>query len=54
MILTELEIEVIRSMLSGHFDTLEECIQPEEWQGKAECRERDECIQKLKRLGLIT
>lgn len=29
-------------------------VWPEEWQGKAECPERDECIQKLKRLGLIT
>lgn len=27
---------------------------PEDWRGKAKCRERDECIVKLKRLGLVT
>ena len=30
-----------------------ECI-PKEWQGKEKCRERDECLEKLKLLGLVT
>jgi len=29
-------------------------IWPEEWRGLTKCRERDECIAKLKKLGLIT
>lgn len=25
----------------------------EEWQGKKKCRERDECLEKLKKLGVV-
>lgn len=67
MTLTRLEISVISMMLSktddddavlpwreGFSDLNNPEIWPEEWRDKAKCRERDECIAKLKRLGLVT
>lgn len=60
--LTRLDIEVI-VYLSGKGETDYECCPPKpgnnwegwpaEWAGIEKCRERDECIQKLKKLGLI-
>jgi thymidylate synthase (FAD) len=55
--LSRLDIEVIRAMFqnsleAGNQFTFGEAEHPE-WQGKEKCRERDECLEKLKLLGLI-
>lgn len=61
--LTRLDIEVIQSIADElrnedrarnfKVDLEDATFSPKEWQGLEKCRERDECIEKLKRLGLI-
>ncbi len=62
MVLTRLEIEVIKNVVGYRGDPIRYSSEqdlpglrnlvPDEWL-KEKCRERDECIEKLKRLGLI-
>jgi len=59
--LTRLDIEVIRKIMvlsnTNRTDTLEDHFnnsQPEEWANLTRCRERDECRNKLKILGVLT
>lgn len=57
MSLTRLDIEMA-TMMSGFVEnarTVGDFMehQPDEWKGKTNCRERDECLAKLKRLGII-
>jgi len=56
MHLTALDVQVLRELsdrlLSGTFENLND-LWPYEWRGKEKCRERDECIAKLRRLGFI-
>lgn len=57
MFLTRLDIEYIDRIINtlGTDYSEEEVIslQPEEWQGKKSCRERDEFLHKIKRLGIL-
>lgn len=55
--LSRLDQEVIRRLVErGHLPATEadfwECQDPS-WQGLSRCRERDECMDKLRRLGLL-
>lgn len=59
--LQRLEVAAGMDRLAAYFAALKDfssypysSIWPEEWRGKEKCRERDECIAKLKRLGLIS
>lgn len=46
--LTRLDAEALRRLVCG---ATGDAIWPDEWRGKARCRERDECAAKLARLG---
>lgn len=52
--LSRLDIETIQNLIKSPYE-LEAALeaQPEEWKGANKCREREECIEKLKKLGII-
>ena len=66
MVLSDLEIGVVQKLVAdAHGQNPEVCcgplpveeiaeFLPDAWCGVVECRERDECIQKLIRLGLMS
>lgn len=56
MTLTRLDIEVIRSLLNNESFSEENfySVQHKSWAGINRCRERDECLSKLKALGLVS
>lgn len=52
--LSRLDIETIQNLIKNRYE-LEDIFeaQPEEWKTLNKCREREECIEKLKKLGII-
>ncbi|GIX02551.1 MAG: flavin-dependent thymidylate synthase [Thermogutta sp.] len=57
VVLSRLDCEVIRNLASqGRIPATEEDfmqLQHPSWQGLSRCRERDECLEKLRKLGLV-
>lgn len=55
--ITRLDMEIIKRLIEQHHLPVTEkeflAVQHKEWEGKANCRERMECLAKLSRLGLI-
>jgi thymidylate synthase (FAD) len=55
MSLTAIEIEMVRKIISHkQSEAAALTYQPDDWKSLEKCRERDEAIAKLKRIGLIT
>lgn len=55
--LSRLDCEVIQKILAARGVAISEAdftlLQHDSWQGLARCRERDECLEKLRKLGLV-